>query len=139
MRMRTNGIGALSALVAALLLAACGGGSGDGGHDVNANAANTPQANIREVVAFGDSLNDVGTYNPTTSVGLPTSGYAFVGLPFTTKPGAPWTSYVALNYNFYLQPYERVDFGLLATSGGPGQVVVGRHRLCTRRLNGCHG
>ncbi|MBB5193609.1 phospholipase/lecithinase/hemolysin [Silvimonas terrae] len=122
--MRTNGIGALSALAAAVLLAACGGGS-DGGHDFDSNNANQAQANIQQVVVFGDSLNDVGTYNPTT-ISLTTAGPTppSPGLAFTTKPGAPWTSYVALNYNFYLQPYERVDFGLPTSLGGPGQVVT---------------
>ncbi|GGP26412.1 SGNH/GDSL hydrolase family protein [Silvimonas amylolytica] len=122
--MRTHGIGALSALAAALLLAACGGGS-DGGHDFDSNNATQTQANIKQVVVFGDSLNDVGTYNPTTAL-LHTAGPvpASPGLAFTTKPGAPWTSYVALAYNFYLQPYQRVDFGLPTSYGGPGQVVT---------------
>ena len=122
--MRTNGIGALSALAAAVLLAACGG-SEDGGHDFDSNNANQAQANISQVVVFGDSLNDVGTYNPTTAT-LTTAGPvpASPGLAFTTKPGAPWTSYVALNYNFYLQPYQRVDFGLPTSLNGPGQVVT---------------
>ncbi|WP_283148640.1 SGNH/GDSL hydrolase family protein [Silvimonas soli] len=123
--MRTNGIGALSALVAALFLAGCGGGS-DGGNDFNDNAGNTTQANIKEVVSFGDSLNDVGTYNPTTSPGLPASGYNYAGLPFTTKPGNTWASYVALQYNFLLLPYERVDFGIpkSVVPTGTGQVVL---------------
>ncbi|GGP20347.1 SGNH/GDSL hydrolase family protein [Silvimonas iriomotensis] len=123
--MRTQGIGALSALAAAVLLAACGGGS-DGGHDFDSNNATQTQTHIKQVVVFGDSLNDVGTYNPTT-IALTTAGPnpPSPGLAFTTKPGAPWTSYVALAYNFYLQPYQRVDFGLPAVPyKGPGQVVT---------------
>ena len=119
--MRINGIGKLSAIVTALLLAACGGDDGNGNAGVAAPVTST--ANIKEVVSFGDSLNDVGTYNPTTADTDKTND-VFAGLPFTTKPGTTWASYLALQYGFFLQPYERVDFGVVGTTQGSGRVVV---------------
>lgn len=100
--------GGVTAAVSALLLAACGGGGG--GAD-----------NIDEAVVFGDSLSDVGTYNPTTADGDPTTDVEG-GLRFTTKPGVVWAEQVAFDYGLGLsiEPHWRVDFGVV---GDGGRVV----------------
>ncbi|WP_293933877.1 SGNH/GDSL hydrolase family protein [Iodobacter sp.] len=98
------------------LLAACGGG-GD---------ANTPAdtRNIKEVVSFGDSLSDIGTYNPTTA-DADLSNDIPVGLRFTTKPataptGAVWTEFFAAEYGLNLTPNRLVNFsGLNPVTGAP--------------------
>ncbi|PHV01374.1 hypothetical protein CSQ88_12585 [Iodobacter sp. BJB302] len=98
------------------LLAACGGG-GD---------ASTPAdtRNIKEVVSFGDSLSDVGTYNPTTADADLTNDIP-VGLRFTTKPataptGAVWTEILAAEYGLNITPNRLVNFsGLNPATGAP--------------------
>ncbi|MDW5417342.1 SGNH/GDSL hydrolase family protein [Iodobacter sp. CM08] len=106
------------------LLAACGGG-GD---------ANTPAdtRNIKEVVSFGDSLSDIGTYNPTTA-DADLSNDIPVGLRFTTKlvvkeagkpdvqtAGAVWTEFFAAEYGLNLTPNRLVNFsGLNPVTGAP--------------------
>lgn len=117
--MRINGIGTLSAVVSALLLAACGGDDGSGNAGVATPVTST--ANIQEVVSFGDSLSDIGTYNPTL-LDTDKTNDNYAGLPFTTKPGTTWASYLALQYGFFLQPYERVDWGVVGVAG-QGRIV----------------
>ncbi|STR44609.1 SGNH/GDSL hydrolase family protein [Iodobacter fluviatilis] len=98
------------------LLAACGGG-GD---------ASTPAdtRNIKEVISFGDSLSDIGTYNPTTADADLTNDIP-VGLRFTTKPataptGAVWTEFFAAEYGLNLTPNRLVNFsGLNPVTGAP--------------------
>ncbi|AMC36140.1 SGNH/GDSL hydrolase family protein [Janthinobacterium sp. B9-8] len=106
------------------LLAACGGG-GD---------ANTPAdtRNIKEVVSFGDSLSDVGTYNPTTADADLTNDQA-LGLRFTTKPilkvagkpdqatpGAVWAEVLAAEYGLNITPNRLVNFsGINPATGAP--------------------
>ncbi|CAB3809775.1 hypothetical protein LMG28614_07127 [Paraburkholderia ultramafica] len=72
-----------SASVALALLAACHGQSNSGQPSAN------PTVNY-QVVSFGDSLSDVGTYAP---IAQPVGGGRF-----TTNPGLVWTQVVA---NFY--------------------------------------
>jgi outer membrane lipase/esterase len=70
----------LSALVAAALIAAgCGGGSED-----------APLAT--RVIAFGDSLSDLGTYAPATSVNGPGTGAPFFGGKWTTNVHSGYTA-----------------------------------------------
>jgi outer membrane lipase/esterase len=70
----------LSALaaVAALVVAGCGGGTTD-----------SPLAT--RVVAFGDSLTDIGTYTPATSVNGPGTGAPYFGGKFTTNSHTGYT------------------------------------------------
>lgn len=70
----------LSALaaVAALVVAGCGGGSTD-----------SPLAT--RVVAFGDSLSDIGAYTPATSVNGPGTGAPYFGGKFTTNMHTGYT------------------------------------------------
>lgn len=70
----------LSALaaIAALVVAGCGGGSTD-----------SPLAS--RVVVFGDSLSDIGTYTPATSVNGPGTGAPYFGGKFTTNTHTGYT------------------------------------------------
>ncbi|MFM0735818.1 SGNH/GDSL hydrolase family protein [Paraburkholderia xenovorans] len=90
------------------LIAACGGGS-----DNNNNASSTPAGGVKlQVVSFGDSLSDVGTYSPVIQS-------SFGGGRFTTNPGEVWTQKVAEYYGGTLTPAYVGGFGqpLVATGG----------------------
>src|SRR5438309_3290508 len=77
--------------LAALLLAACGGGDPDVPGTGSPAGAPTTKGSFTAVVSFGDSLSDVGAYAPATSLagnGTP----PFFGGKFTTNEtstGAP--------------------------------------------------
>ncbi|MFL9988942.1 SGNH/GDSL hydrolase family protein [Paraburkholderia sediminicola] len=97
-----------TAVAAFALLAACGGGEGN-----SANAGNMPAGGVNlQVVAFGDSLSDAGTYAAAIT---PTFG----GGRFTTNPGEVWTQKVAEYYGGTLTPAYEGGFGqaLVATGG----------------------
>jgi phospholipase/lecithinase/hemolysin len=80
------------------LLSACGGhGSGSGN-----GSATTPAGGVNlQVVSFGDSLSDVGTYAPIAS--------AVGGGRFTTNPGQVWTQDVARYYGDTLSAAFTID------------------------------
>ncbi len=90
-------------LVLALIVSGCGGDDND--------------RNIEEIISFGDSLSDLGTYNPTLIDADPTNDRQ-TGLTFTTKPGSLWNQYVAVEYRLALQPARQVIFGPKDTVGG---------------------
>jgi phospholipase/lecithinase/hemolysin len=70
----------ISALAAAaLIVAGCGGGD-----------TNSPLAS--RVVAFGDSLSDLGTYAPATSINGPGTGAPFFGGRWTTNVHTGYTA-----------------------------------------------
>ncbi|MFM0645660.1 SGNH/GDSL hydrolase family protein [Paraburkholderia bryophila] len=90
------------------MLVACGGGS-----DNNNNASATPAGGVKlQVVSFGDSLSDVGTYAPVIQS-------SFGGGRFTTNPGEVWTQKVAEYYGGTLSAAYLGGFGqpLVATGG----------------------
>ncbi|WNC90410.1 SGNH/GDSL hydrolase family protein [Paraburkholderia sp. FT54] len=97
------------------LLAACGGGS-----DNNNNASSTPAGGVKlQVVSFGDSLSDVGTYAPVIQG-------SFGGGRFTTNPGEVWTQKVAEYYGDTLTPAYLGGFGQpLVAAGGFGYAQGG--------------
>lgn len=99
----TSGIRrAISASLIALLTA-CGGGSDSGGN-AGGSSASTPAGGIHlQVVSFGDSLSDVGTYAPVAN----TVG----GGRFTTNPGQVWTQDVAQYYGDTLTAAYTIDLG----------------------------
>jgi outer membrane lipase/esterase len=72
---------------------------------------------ITQVVAFGDSLSDAGTYNPTTADTNPDNDLP-TGLIFSTKPGMTWAVYAAINYGQTLTPNRQVNFGVVGNGGG---------------------
>lgn len=99
-------LAALSALSLAILLASCGG---DGGSS-NSN-------NVNQVVSFGDSLSDIGTYAPAKVM--------TAGVKFTTNPARIWTEVVAEAYGINLQPSAFVRFNKdFATDGDLSMSVV---------------
>ena len=73
-------------------------------------------AGFKQVVAFGDSLSDAGTYNPTTGDTDPSNDSA-TGLMFTTKPGGTWATYVASDLGLPLGPRQQVNFGIVNNNG----------------------
>ena len=101
----------LSWLVAAALLAACGGGDPDvPGSNPPAGAPTTP-GTFTALVSFGDSLSDVGTYAPATS--LTGNGAApYFGGKFTTNGGTTgsngtvWVENLATSMGLLVTPAE---------------------------------
>ena len=106
--------------VSAVLLAACGGGDPDVPGSGAPAGAPTTKGTFTAVVSFGDSLSDVGTYAPATSLagnGTP----PFFGGKFTTNEtssGAPdanplgkiWVEDLAADLGLLVTPAE-VGFG----------------------------
>ncbi|HMC46785.1 MAG TPA: acylhydrolase, partial [Caballeronia sp.] len=102
-----------TACAAFAMLAACGGGS-----DNNNN--NTPAGGVKlQVVSFGDSLSDVGTYAPVAAAN-------FGGGRFTTNPGQIWTQNVAQYYGGTLTAANTGGFGIpLSPASGLGYAQGG--------------
>ena len=98
------------------MIAACGGG----GSSNNSSSSATPAGGVNlQVVSFGDSLSDVGTYSPVI-------GADFGGGRFTTNPGEIWTQKVAEYYGGTLTPAYLGGFGQpLAATGGLGYAQGG--------------
>ncbi|QGZ62251.1 SGNH/GDSL hydrolase family protein [Paraburkholderia acidisoli] len=97
------------------LLAACGGGGSD-----NNNASATPPSGVKmQVVSFGTSLSDAGTYSEQILPG-------FGGGRFTTNPGEVWTMKVSEYFGGTLTPAFEGGFGLaLTATGGFGYAQGG--------------
>jgi phospholipase/lecithinase/hemolysin len=101
---------AISALFLALLTSC--GGSNDDSSGSGSSGTTGPAGGVHlQVVAFGDSLSDVGTYAPIASV--------VGGGRFTTNPGQVWTQDVAQYYGDTLTAAYTIDLGheLKAQSG----------------------
>ncbi|MEA3083415.1 MAG: hypothetical protein QOC89_1112 [Paraburkholderia sp.] len=95
--------------VAISVFSGCGGG---GGSSSNSSSTATPAGGINlQIVSFGDSLSDVGTYAPLAS--------AVGGGRFTTNPGQVWSQDVAQYYGDTLTAAFTIDFThkLTAQSG----------------------
>ncbi|MEA3118887.1 MAG: hypothetical protein QOI13_2157 [Paraburkholderia sp.] len=106
-----------SILAAAIsLLTACGGHGGDSS---NGSSSATPAGGIHlQVVSFGDSLSDVGTFAPIASV--------VGGGRFTTNPGQVWTQDVAQYYGDTLSAAFTIDVThKLSPQGGLGYAEGG--------------
>ncbi len=126
----------LAAMLAALFLAACGG---DGVESVNETPP-SHSAGYTQIVAFGDSLTDAGTFNPTTADADPSNDSAS-GLMFTTKPGGTWAGYIAANLGLPLTPNQQVNFGIVGAGGkvtelGGTDYAEGGARLEVDAANG---
>ena len=105
---------AISALLIAALTACGGGGGGSDG-----STSSEPAGGVKlQVVAFGDSLSDVGTYAPVAS--------AVGGGRFTTNPGQVWTQDVAQYYGDTLTAAFTINLGHeLKPQGGLGYAQGG--------------
>jgi phospholipase/lecithinase/hemolysin len=97
------------------MIAACGGGSSS-----SSSSSSTPAGGVNlQVVSFGDSLSDVGTYSPVIAAD-------FGGGRFTTNPGEVWTQKVAEYYGGTLTPAYLGGFGQpLTAAGGLGYAQGG--------------
>jgi phospholipase/lecithinase/hemolysin len=87
------------ACAAFALLAACGGGD-----DSETSNSPPPGGVSLQVVSFGDSLSDVGTYSPVIQLN-------FGGGKFTTNPGQIWVQDVANYYGGTITPAYLGGFG----------------------------
>ncbi|WNC92768.1 SGNH/GDSL hydrolase family protein [Paraburkholderia sp. FT54] len=99
------------------LLPACGGhGNGNGS---SSGSTATPAGGINlQIVSFGDSLSDVGTYAPIASV--------VGGGRFTTNPGQVWSQDVAQYYGDTLKAAYTIDIThKLNAQGGLGYAEGG--------------
>jgi phospholipase/lecithinase/hemolysin len=95
------------ALAAASLLTACGGSDPDVPGSGSPSGAPTTPGQFAAVVSFGDSLSDVGTYAPATS--LAGNGTApFFGGKFTTNgaAGTVWVENLAASLGLLVTPAE---------------------------------
>jgi phospholipase/lecithinase/hemolysin len=115
MKRKTNIIRAAILASMLSLVSACGGGSGDG----QSNNSSGVQANTKfQIVSFGDSLSDVGTYAPIAS--------AVGGGRFTTNPGQVWVQDVAQYYGGTITAAYTIDFTQkLTAQGGLGYAEGG--------------
>ncbi|HEY6640647.1 SGNH/GDSL hydrolase family protein [Povalibacter sp.] len=101
------------AVTAAIFTSACS----DDGYESSVQTPSTSQGpTLSQVVAFGDSLSDAGTYNPTTADSNPANDSA-TGLTFSTKPGSTWAVYVAGTFGLSLTPNQQVNFGIVGNGG----------------------
>ncbi|MGO4154807.1 SGNH/GDSL hydrolase family protein [Cupriavidus sp. YAF13] len=110
------------------LIAACGGDGGGGGSGNGSGAATPPGGIDLQVVSFGDSLSDVGTYAPIAS--------AVGGGRFTTNPGQVWTQDVAQYYGDTLSAAFTIDIThQLSTQNGLGYAEGGATVATPANLN----
>lgn len=116
--LRASQIAVASAAFA--LLAACGGG-GSG----NNNASTPPPSGVNlQVVAFGTSLTDAGTYSEQILPG-------FGGGRFTTNPGEVWAQKVSEYFGNTLTPAFEGGFGLPLTATGGFDYAQGGAMVST--------
>lgn len=96
-----------SLALAALLLAACGGGDPDVPGSGSPSGAPTTKGSFASIVSFGTSASDVGTYGPATSLvggGAP----PYFGGKFTTNSatGTVWVENLATSLGVLVTPAE---------------------------------
>jgi phospholipase/lecithinase/hemolysin len=111
------------------LLTACGG-SGGGTSDMTTTSSTVaPPSGVHlQVVSFGDSLSDVGTYAPIAS----TVG----GGRFTTNPGQVWAQNIAQYYGDTLSAAFTIDHTFQITAqGGLGYAQGGANVATPGNLN----
>jgi len=98
-----------------VVLAACGGGS-EGSSD---SGGPPPKGEAKlQIVSFGDSLSDVGTYEPIARI--------YNGGRFTTNPGQVWVQNVAQHYSDTVTAAFTIDLTQkLSPAGGYGYAEGG--------------
>jgi outer membrane lipase/esterase len=100
----------------ALTTAVIASGCSDDDYESSVKTPPASQTPSFQVVAFGDSLTDAGTYNPTTADTNPANDSP-TGLTFSTKPGSTWAVYVAGSFGGTLRPNQQVNFGVVGNGG----------------------
>jgi phospholipase/lecithinase/hemolysin len=110
--------------VSIALLAACGGGGSSSG-----SSSSSPSGGVHfQIVSFGDSLSDVGTFAPIAS--------AANGGRFTTNPGQVWTQDVAQYYGDTLSAAYTIGFDhKLSPQSGLGYAEGGATVATPANLN----
>jgi len=126
-------------LFSLLLLAACGGGDPDVPGTGSPAGAPTTKGTFTAVVSFGDSLSDVGTYAPATSLagnGTPpffggkfTTNETSNGQPDTNPLGKIWVENIAASLGIVVTPAE-VGFGT-SSALCPAAAVPALAASCT--------
>jgi phospholipase/lecithinase/hemolysin len=128
---------AVSAAFLAAWLAGCGGGDPDVPGSGSPSGAPTTKGEFTSIVSFGDSLSDVGTYRPATSVTGNGNAPFFAG-KFTTDTavdsviatGAPiWLENLAGSLGLMVTPAE-VGFGTSSVAC-PAAAVPALASTCT--------
>ncbi|HTJ91550.1 MAG TPA: SGNH/GDSL hydrolase family protein [Pararobbsia sp.] len=97
----------VAAIALGVSMTACGGG------DDSSPAPSSQTSTSFQVVSFGDSLSDVGTYAPNIAL-------EFGGGRFTTNPGQVWTQDVAQYYGGTLVAAQTGGFGATVTNDPNG-------------------
>jgi phospholipase/lecithinase/hemolysin len=111
-------------------MSACGGGNDpDVPGSGSPAGAPTTQGSFTAVVSFGDSLSDVGTYTPATSV-TGNGAAPYIGGKFTTNSatGTVWVENVAAALGLAITPAQ-VGFG--ATSVACPAAAASAAHTCT--------
>jgi outer membrane lipase/esterase len=126
-------------LFSLLLLAACGGGDPDVPGTGSPAGAPTTKGAFTAVVSFGDSLSDVGTYAPATSLagnGTPpffggkfTTNETSNGQPDANPLGKIWVENIAASLGIVVTPAE-VGFGT-SSALCPAAAVPALAASCT--------
>jgi outer membrane lipase/esterase len=126
-------------LFSLLLLAACGGGDPDVPGTGSPAGAPTTKGTFTAVVSFGDSLSDVGTYAPATSLagnGTPpffggkfTTNETSNGQPDANPLGKIWVENIAASLGIVVTPAE-VGFGT-SSALCPAAAVPALAASCT--------
>lgn len=103
-------------VLSTLLLAACGGGDPDVPGSGSPAGAPTTRGTFTAVVSFGDSLSDVGSYSPATSLagngsapyfgGRFTTNDTTTGAPTATPLGKVWVENLAASLGIVVTPAE---------------------------------
>ena len=126
-------------VVSTLLLAACGGGEPNVPGSGSPSGAPTTKGTFAAVVSFGDSLSDVGSYAPATSLagngaapffgGKFTTNDTTTGAPTATPLGKVWVENLAASLGLVVTPAE---VGFSATSVKcPAAAVPALATTCT--------
>jgi outer membrane lipase/esterase len=126
-------------VVSTLLLAACGGGDPNVPGSGSPSGAPTTAGTFTAVVSFGDSLSDVGSYAPATSLagngtapffgGRFTTNDTTTGAPTVTPLGKVWVENLAASLGLVVTPAE-VGFGASSVHC-PAAAVPALATTCT--------
>jgi phospholipase/lecithinase/hemolysin len=107
-----------------VLLAACGGA----GHDGPGGDPSGDQGGVKfQIVSFGDSLSDVGTFTPIAELAN--------GGRFTTNPGQVWSQDVANHYGDTLTAAFTISLTETLTEQGGLGYAEGGATVATRQNN----